>query len=835
MPSMKNRLKSVIINLAFILTITSLTAADAFKAIDQKQQIQLRKMSAKDISLLNEEGLSPLLYSIQSGFVTGTEILLEKGADPNSSDPFGYTALMYAVDKKDRNLIELLLTNKAEINKQNKYGSTSLIYAYQSGWQEVITFLVFSGGDPGIKDKYSKSLWQYMLENGDESLYMVLLNSEKKSDFALHRENLPLILEKRMNALLLRMTDMYKKQIFDGTESSLLFNSISTGNSQALTLLLKLGANIYSTDSQNRDIWDAALDSGKKDLIEVLSKEKRILEYRDGYGRTPFSRACMMEFTDAMDILYRAGGDPESRDMNDLTPYLLASRDNLLQSLKWLNDRGIRTDVHNKFGWGGIHLAAYNNHLETLKWMDDNGISLTETDSSRDNAAVIAYVNGGRESGDWLVSRGLSLEERDGKGHTAFMRRSLDGRTEEAQLLMEAGVSLNDYDYSGYSPFILTALAHNWPLSRLIRKSGGLLTDRKGQDALQYSAMNNDRDLYKFSLSQGLTPGQKDNETASAFLLAVTGGSLDVLALMLKDFPAMAGMSELGVPYLFHALKAGQSKIIELLVKAGADVDIKDSEGNTPWLLSAKKGWTESASFLESAGADTRVRDREGVNLLLYSCRIGSKSALNYALDKNIPINSTDVDGLTALMTAINQKQMHLIKPLVDAGIDVNAVSRAGMTASHYAAQYNQAKILMALSTVKGVMMDESDEDSMTPLMYALENGARESALFLLKSGVCDTEKRNNDLSAAPHFAAESGMDDILKWLLKNGTDLDMKDGKGLTPLHLAVFSKHAETVKLLLNMGVDVNARDDKGRTALRYASGRTLRGLLKEAGAVE
>ncbi|CAI6029865.1 unnamed protein product [Clonostachys chloroleuca] len=57
-----------------------------------------------------------------------------------------------------------------------------------------------------------------------------------------------------------------------------------------------------------------------------------------------------------------------------------------------------------------------------------------------------------------------------------------------------------------------------------------------------------------------------------------------------------------------------------------------------------------------------------------------------------------------------------------------------------------------------------------------------------------------------------------LKYLIERGADLELRDEKGRTPLHLALADKMT-TARILVEAGADVNAVDDSGKTCLAYA----------------
>lgn len=59
------------------------------------------------------------------------------------------------------------------------------------------------------------------------------------------------------------------------------------------------------------------------------------------------------------------------------------------------------------------------------------------------------------------------------------------------------------------------------------------------------------------------------------------------------------------------------------------------------------------------------------------------------------------------------------------------------------------------------------------------------------------------------HLAAVGNAPDIVQTLLKQGSDVNMTDSRGLTPLHVAASNGFAEVVQELLNARAQVNAQD--------------------------
>lgn len=102
------------------------------------------------------------------------------------------------------------------------------------------------------------------------------------------------------------------------------------------------------------------------------------------------------------------------------------------------------------------------------------------------------------------------------------------------------------------------------------------------------------------------------------------------------------------------------------------------------------------------------------------------------------------------------------------------------------------------------------------------------TSLMIVSAGA---EKDNSRLLAA----AESGLTDVVKELLEEGVDVNIRDKNGFTPLILAAERGFAATVQVLLDNNAEINTKEYLfGRTALMWAvkNGHyeTVKSLLKK-----
>ena len=76
------------------------------------------------------------------------------------------------------------------------------------------------------------------------------------------------------------------------------------------------------------------------------------------------------------------------------------------------------------------------------------------------------------------------------------------------------------------------------------------------------------------------------------------------------------------------------------------------------------------------------------------------------------------------------------------------------------------------------------------------------------------------------HYACKNGHDACVHVLLQHRAELEVRDDKDMTPLHMAALGGHAECVEVLLAAGADARAVDSCGDSAATLASAMRKRG---------
>lgn len=176
-------------------------------------------------------------------------------------------------------------------------------------------------------------------------------------------------------------------------------------------------------------------------------------------------------------------------------------------------------------------------------------------------------------------------------------------------------------------------------------------------------------------------------------------------------------------------------------------------------------------------------------------------------IEAGADVNAADYLGQTPLEWAATHGTPEIVKMLIKAGANVNAESRYG-TVLEATKDVEIAKLLIEAGA------NVNAGATMTPLAQAAKSNNVELIQLLIEKGAKVNDPKNPPI----HWA---GKPEVAKALIEAGADVNQRNGKGQTVLHLppVSFGPDAETVKLLLETGADVNAKSQTNATPLHAA----------------
>lgn len=111
-------------------------------------------------------------------------------------------------------------------------------------------------------------------------------------------------------------------------------------------------------------------------------------------------------------------------------------------------------------------------------------------------------------------------------------------------------------------------------------------------------------------------------------------------------------------------------------------------------------------------------------------------------------------------------------------------------------------------------------DDGFQPLGLACFFGHYDTAEYLTKAGApLNAPSRNELKSASIHSATAGRHEKIVKMLLDNRAEPNVREQGGYTPLHVAAQNGDVEIILILLLGGADLNIKSSDGKTAMDIA----------------
>lgn len=320
-------------------------------------------------------------------------------------------------------------------------------------------------------------------------------------------------------------------------------------------------------------------------------------------------------------------------------------------------------------------------------------------------------------------------------------------------------------------------------------------------------------DIVAYLLSRGADVNWQDNRQHTAVFCAAERNHVEAMRLLIGAHANLNVKDSKGNTPL---VAADSLEMVKLLVEGGADVhvspelswnfkkieylerkgmDIRKMIGKSDsdmqsGLLAAShwEGNEELIKFLLDRGAEPNGADQEGFPLM-FACRSGRLSLVQLLISHGADVNKRTLrDSGTAMMNAINDRRsaVDIVQALVDRGADVNALDHYGKSALFAASEYGDTATMAVLINA-GAHINSVERRERAPL----EGASRRSRAWI-DYVPPDSVLHIEDLRRAS----------AVRMLVAHGADVS----KQRLILEWAIMDDNPEVVRALVESKVDVN-----------------------------
>lgn len=419
-----------------------------------------------------------------------------------------------------------------------------------------------------------------------------------------------------------------------------------------------------------------------------------------------------------------------------------------------------------------------------------------------DNPLQVASNNGDLAIVQILLDAGIDVNRKGGEHGTALVAACRCGSTNVVKLLLESDADLNIQECGLFDNALQTACeADNADIALLLleHKAEPNLHGGWYGSALHAAFSKGNELIISALLTKGADIKYRGGEYCSILQAAVASeNEVAVKVALERGLSANEKGGEFTYPLLrATAIDTCPDSIVRLLLDNGADPNLeREGDGYSDQIFRTALQHEPSvskASLLLDAGAklDT-VSGWLGTALHAAICNNEGNqdsSIIKFLIDRGADVNkNSDVAG-SPLCCAIKQSEFDIVRLLLGAGADLHSVDNVGHSALHMTICQSQAGIEL--------------------FDYCVDLGA--DPLLLDRRGC-------NGL----HYAARANNLLVLRKILERKPDINVIDDYGWTPLHWAAASTAISTsiIKALLDEGCNKDMKDKAGRTALDLAT---------------
>ena len=344
-------------------------------------------------------------------------------------------------------------------------------------------------------------------------------------------------------------------------------------------------------------------------------------------------------------------------------------------------------------------------------------------------------------------------------------------------------------------------------------------TDVDTSHALHNAIRTGDQTLVRMLLDIGADPNYR--------LFRDKWGRTPLFEAVMSEITRSNGHREL---HLNNQCLYSTFDLMQLLLDYGADPNAIQIGGETT-LHKAMSLGEAYVRLLSSRGADLNARDLQQQSILDMAVDTSDRM-IDILVEFNVDLEATDADGQSALLKTIRKPPDDATRActLIGHGANVHVKDLQGRTVLHYLRSSTDGTLPRLLEL--GVNVNAESNSGARPLDYAVDQNDNAKYTMLLKFGGVHGERSVPPLTVA----ALRGNIELVKLVLRTGTDPNLLGNSEMSPLSWAVEKKHKKIVTVLLKAGADPNLVDKSRWTPLsRAVRGRDqeIVKVLIEAGA--
>ena len=314
-------------------------------------------------------------------------------------------------------------------------------------------------------------------------------------------------------------------------------------------------------------------------------------------------------------LLVNQRADINVKDNGGWTPLHIAVSNKNDALVKALISNGADLAIKDESGWTPLHSAVYNRNYDLVQALIRNGVDLAIKDESNKTAYDIAEKNNDKQAMDLLY-------------------RDIDGRTKLHHVIMKVYPCLKE-------------------IKRLIALGVYVdAKDRNGNTPLHWASGNGHADVVKLLIDRGAKVGVRNGRGETPLSCVIRSCWRDIekakaiIEALIKAGADINAKNKDGNTALHWVSECGHADVVKLFIKAEADINAKNKDGDTALHRARENNHADVVELLIGKGAKVDVRNNQNQTLLAWAVDKGHTKVVNMLSGKDKKLTPVDKIGL---------------------------------------------------------------------------------------------------------------------------------------------------------------------------------------------
>ena len=512
-----------------------------------------------------------------------------------------------------------------------------------------------------------------------------------------------------------------------------------------------------------------------------------------------------------------------------------------VEIVRLVNEKGMNLKINKKIQKRLLRLAIRNDRYEMLRiLLEKDSIDL---EAFGNQVLMLAAKRSRLDIVEILLEKGVDIAGRDEDGFTVLHLAVFYEHIEMVKYLIGKISNINIRGESDRTPLNIAAENGYVEIAEILIDEGADINFSVIESAIRFGQVK----IVRFLLDKGVDINIKNQNGFSPLHCAVENENLEmvrILAAKAKEDQEEEIIYDKSV--LYSAVESGKIEIVDFFITLETDINRRNNHIKTLLEDAIRIGKLSIVKFLieiKGTDMDTKCSDNNGRenSLLQLAAESGHLEIVNYLIGLGVNIFP---DGKAMLISALKSENTEVIKFFLEKEIErigdnVNELLQIAVNNGIYYAmdylvgfnysvsrgfeiierEFNELDFVRLIVDKAPTYINCIDKIGYSLLKLAIQNNDENILRFLVDKGA-DINAKGFNGNSSLHLALLNDKLEIVRFLVDKGADINSEDKYGNSLIHISVKYGKLEIVRFLIdNKYVDVNSKNSKGDSLLHIA----------------